>query len=99
MPGPCSTEVKWIIVRHMLDGYSSDESAAVIYRSRSTVDRTRALFALYGDVNNPFKQQSGRASKRKRYSYIFHSIDNLASEGGFVSVKERLVYQRAAERA
>ena len=61
MPNPLSTDVQWIVIRHMVDGYSVRESARMVYISTRTVERLRAVFQKYGNVVSPFQVPSGVA--------------------------------------
>jgi hypothetical protein len=58
MPSPSSIDVKWIIIRHYLGGISSPKSARMLFKSERTVDRVRAVFRKYGEVNDPFKPRA-----------------------------------------
>ena len=56
--------------RHFIDGVSVAESADALYRSKSTVDRTRALFRMYGDVVDPFVEAPGKVGHKKLDDHV-----------------------------
>jgi transposase len=67
-----SSDTKWIIIGHFLDGFTAEESADMLYKSSRTVYRIRSIFRKYGDVVDPFVARPGRTSELDR-----HVIDVL----------------------
>jgi hypothetical protein len=65
MPQPCAAEVKWIMIRHMLDGFTTLESSGMLYRSTRTINRIRYIFRMYGDIVDPMDEASGNGMKTK----------------------------------
>ena len=60
MPQPCAEEVKWIMIRHMLDGFTPLESSGMLYRPTKTINRTRHLFRMYGDIVDLMAKAPGK---------------------------------------
>jgi hypothetical protein len=70
MPQPCAAEVKWIMIRHMLDGFTPLESSGMLYRSMRTINRTRRMFRMYGDIVDPMAEAPGNGRKTKLDSHV-----------------------------
>ena len=79
MSPPCASEVKWIMIRHFTDGLTVEESAKMLYRSKSRVDRTRAFFRTYGDVVDPFVEAPGKGGQKKLDEHVIDVSPSLFS--------------------
>jgi hypothetical protein len=56
-------DVRWIAVRHMMEGYSTFQSADMLYLSSRSIERIKSTFRKWGDVKDPFASPDLKPSK------------------------------------